>query len=513
MKRRIQLFFLRVELLRCQVNSHLPQLFKITKVGLITTFISLFLATSVVFAQSQNEERVNLDMWQENQLLYWLKNAAIGTRATSYNADGTVASHGANYYLQEFIGQTYEETDQVSAVAYIQDTLEQANVIKPVYAQATGYATLHPILNLWKKVRDIALTAVIIVGLVIALMILFRVRQGQDYVSILNAIPKLIATIVLIIASYAMGGLMLDLSTLSTKVVVRIFFDEAIVNKSAIGNWNAYPATILDESGKVYQKGKTEPLANTADYNIFRLLSVLTNFESWGPRECDSDEQQNELWDGTEWEGMCPLRVRDIVAAPTNIGFLDWGLKIEGATGIGQWGIELILQVFVLMIVFKVFFTLIGAFAQLVLRTLSAPLEFLTVPLRGFGAVSGWAKGVLSQVLVFPATLLMILIAAVLAHYQSAPYYINLEGEDAASLGLFSNAPYFLTHSVQPGGLNILGRILALVIISQISNLPKLINQALQIAPPAAVGEEFGQRLRAAAGKIPVVGGLVNWMS
>lgn len=510
MKKRIHLLHLKLELLRCRLNTHLPRYFRITKIGLVTTFIAFLLSTTVVVAQ---DERVNLDMWQESQLLYWLKNAALGTAATSYNADGAVA-HGATYYVQEFVGATYEETNKISSVAYVQDVLENASLIKPVYAQATGYTTLNPILGLWKKVRDIALSAVIIVGIIISLMILFRVRQGQDYVTMLNMAPKIVVTIILIIASYALGGLMLDISTVGTKLVVGMFWDEAFIDKSKVSSPRFYPATLLTSEGKIYQEGKSSPLPDTADYNIFRLLSVLVNFESWGPRDCEQDEQPYDAWDGTTWENMCPLRVRDIVAAPTNIGFLDIGLRIEGATGIGQWGIELILQVFVLMIVFKAFFTLVGAFAQLLLRTVSAPIEFLLVPVQGFSAVTKWMRGMLSQVLVFPATLLMILIAAFMAHYQDAPYYINVDPEKAATgLGLFREAPYLISHSVQPSGLNILGRIIALVIISQIPNLPKLINQALQIAPPSGVGEEFGQRMRAAAGKIPIVGGLVNWMS
>ena len=208
MLKRIKLFFLKLDLLISRVNSRLPRILRITKFGIVTTFISLILSVTVVYAQS--EERANLDIFSEKQLTFMAKNAALGLGSRAYNAQTGDSSTGATYYLNELISRTYEETDQISAVAYIQNELENAGIVRPVQAQATGYVMMRPVLNLWKAVRNISLGFIVVAGLILAVMILLRVRSGQDYVTILNALPKLVVTIVLIIFSYSLGGLMLD---------------------------------------------------------------------------------------------------------------------------------------------------------------------------------------------------------------------------------------------------------------------------------------------------------------
>ncbi|MBN2015591.1 hypothetical protein JW766_02055 [Candidatus Dojkabacteria bacterium] len=506
---RIRLKFYKLRLFLLTLNNQLPKLLRVTRWGIITTILSLVLSVSVVFAQD-DESRANLDTFSEYQLTYMLKNLAIGTGPQRYSASGQTTT-GATYYLNSLMGEIYEETDQVSAVAYVQDTLEDAHLVQPAYAQASGYTMLNPILELWKKIRNVSLAIIVVVGLILAIMILFRVRSGQGYVSVLNALPKMLVAILLIVFSYSIGGLMLDLTTLGTKGVLAFFLDERFVNLDHVQNINEYPATMLNSSGEIAQEGDA-PVEGLADYNIFRLMSVLVSFDSWGHYDCDpSDPDPYMPWkdiSGHPWQDQCGLQIRDIIATPTNVRMLDFGIKVTGS-GIGEWGLTLIFNVFILMIVFKVFFALVGAFAQIILRVLIAPIQFMFVPIRGLETVTSWLKSVIAQVLVFPGTMLMLLIAALLGNYFGAPpYWINNDAID-----LFKDAPYMLTHSVQPGGLNFLGRIIAIIIVSQIPNLPKLIEQALQVTAGPDVGAELGQRLKAAAAKIPVLGGIVNWLT
>jgi len=245
------------------------------------------------------------------------------------------------------------------------------------------------------------------------------------------------------------------------------------------------------------------------DLNVFRLVSQIVQFESWGDRPCGSDEDSPKEWVGTSKEGRCPMRVQDIIATPTNISVLDWSLEILGS-GIGQFSIELILKVFILMTVMKVFFALVQALVMLFLRTIVAPFVFLTIPLSGFSVVSDWAKGMLSHALVFPVALAMILIAAFLAIVPNAPFYISEGlGQDG-----FQYAPEMLAHSIRSGSsFNFLGRIAAVVIIAQIPNVQKLIEQSMKIPQSQDFAAQAGQQLKYAANKIPIVGSIVNWLT
>lgn len=88
---------------------------------------------------------------------------------------------------------------------------QKAGIVKPAYAQGIGFSGLSPILPLWRAFRNVAYGFLIFVLVVIGFMILFRMKiDPRTVISVQNALPRIIITLILITFSYAIVGLLID---------------------------------------------------------------------------------------------------------------------------------------------------------------------------------------------------------------------------------------------------------------------------------------------------------------
>lgn len=114
------------------------------------------------------------------------------------------------------------ETPPASGLAYMGSIYDNLNIVKPALAQeGIGYQVLQPILPLWRAMRNLAYMAFIIVFIVIGLSIMFRVRLSpQTTISIQSALPGIIVALLFVTFSYAIAGLLIDLSYVLFYVIV-----------------------------------------------------------------------------------------------------------------------------------------------------------------------------------------------------------------------------------------------------------------------------------------------------
>jgi hypothetical protein len=90
---------------------------------------------------------------------------------------------------------------------------------------ASGYDDLQEtnIDTLWSVTRNIAYVGFVLVMIVVGFMIMFRSKVGgQTVVTIGNAIPKVIVGLVLVTFSFAIAGLILDISGIFMRVITGI---------------------------------------------------------------------------------------------------------------------------------------------------------------------------------------------------------------------------------------------------------------------------------------------------
>jgi len=499
--------FLKIELIRLRINKKLPRLFRITKFGVITTFISLIIATSVGVTYAK--EYPNINRWMGDQHVLgeeadadavqngWAPamistlDSIVGGRVdynpanASYEVKGSLLAATNNLVVE-----TYGQTDQISGVRYIANTLEDAKLIQPVQAQASGYKTFEPVIEVWKIMRNIALGFIVMIGMILALMILFRVRSGQGYVTILNALPKLVVTVLLILFSYSISGFIVDISNVGEKLIVNVFWDQFIEESfRSTAEPEDYPANIYGPLGdpgarQKYSEDRVE------DWNVFRLLSSFTKFETWGGP-------------GTE------IGVADILRTPTGIGIIDAGVDIIEELPADQL-LNLIITIVIIMSVLKIFFALIKAFAQMILYTIFAPFAFLFFPLSG-GTFSAWLRHFLASSLLFPAAFLMMMLAAIIIGIPHAPWYTRPLGSEG-SITFAGAAPNMILYTVS-GSVDLarpdktfITKIIGLMIVLMIPTLPQFIMQQLKVTENMMV-EGAKTQFKSVASKFPIIGG------
>ena len=101
----------------------------------------------------------------------------------------------------------------LSGITYFKNVLRKFQIIPPAHAQTGfGFNALDPVLPFWKATRNIAYAIMVLVILVFAFMIMFRVKiSPQVVISVQSALPKVVLAIILITFSYAIAGFLVDL--------------------------------------------------------------------------------------------------------------------------------------------------------------------------------------------------------------------------------------------------------------------------------------------------------------
>jgi hypothetical protein len=505
MTKRIYCLLLKFELIFQTINSKLPKLLRLTKFGLITTIFSLIIATSITTVSAADNLKTWLGVENSPQgmmpgiletLQGWARgNVTYNASTSTYQIEGGLLVASNNLVVE-----TYNNTDQVSATRYMADTLNKAGLAQPVNAQMPGVTSFQPILELWREMRNIALSLVALIGLIISVMILLRVKQGQGYVTLISSLPKLLITIILIISSYSIAGFLLDMGNVLEKVVLSIFYNDKFIDSSHIGAQDrpdSYPVNLYGPLSDDLDKKDKE--TNLEDFNVFRLLSRFTNFETWGEIECDNPP---EGFKGTT-PNSCPLRVTDIIRTPTNIGLFDRGVEIMEDIP-SEKLLSLIFLIIIITGIFKIFFSLVSAFAKIVIYTIFAPIIFLLFPISA-GALTGWFRYFLASSLVFPVAFIMMFFAAIISGDPHAPWFTRENGQFLG--GFAPNLLLYSTSISKTTGVAYLTKIISLIIVMMIPYLEKYLMEVLRVPENmmlAGAKESFKQ----VATKIPLIGGL-----
>ncbi|KKQ33702.1 MAG: hypothetical protein UW41_C0031G0004 [Candidatus Collierbacteria bacterium GW2011_GWC2_44_18] len=137
---------------------------------------------------------------------------------------------------------TVRPASSIDYVNYLASNLQKHHIVSDTYAAGPGYgfSALAPILPLWRAFRNISYMLFAIGFVLYGIMIMFRVKiDSKTAATIQLAIPKLIATLLMITFSYAIVGFLVDISTIADAMainILRIGGNEAILNSGGIGS-------------------------------------------------------------------------------------------------------------------------------------------------------------------------------------------------------------------------------------------------------------------------------------
>lgn len=257
-------------------------------------------------------------------------------------------------------------------ISYISQNLQRNKIINETYAATNlpGFTALQPLLPVWRAFRNLSYMLFAIAFIMYGIMIMFRVRvDGKTAASIQLAIPKLISTLLIITFSYAIVGLLIDLSTVLTAISINILkVPNGLLVSNSPGSYNAATLaggdSIFGAIGSWIINGLTSFIV--APFAVFNLLLggsfnlILTSFTSLSA-----------------------------------LFFL---------------GIFLIFFLFlaVLIAFFKLTVKLFQAYFSVIMYLIFSPIILLTNVLPGSTSFSTWMKNIVGNLIVFPATVFLL---------------------------------------------------------------------------------------------------------
>ncbi len=257
----------------------------------------------------------------------------------------------------------------------------KAGFIDQAYAQSMGgFEVLQPIQKLWIATRNVAYLIVSLTLIVAGFMIMLRKKiDAQTVVGIEQALPNLVITLLLITFSYAIAGFVIDMIYFVIYFAIKLL---ALPGSSIFG----------DSAG-------SNAISTIQDSNLFNI-GLASIFGIHG---------------GTQG-GM-------VSTAADAVGALTADLlstTIIGTTGgqitglLSQPIAFVIFAVALLFAIFKLFFSLLMAYIQIILLAILGPLQLMFNALPGSDAFSKWFRNLLANAMAFPAAALMLVFAAAL---------------------------------------------------------------------------------------------------
>ena len=322
--------------------------------------------------------------------------------------------------VSQLIGMLYANPP-ASGLAYTQNLLANAGLVRPVYAQGVGFAGLVPLLPLWQTTRNISYMIIILIMVAIGFMVIFRMHiDPKTVISVQAALPKIVLTLVLITLSYPIVGFMIDLMYLVMAIVI---------------------AVIAQGSGQSARIPELQSYYMTA--NGWHLLGTIM---------------------GGGFAAAWNLGVQNagnfgIAEALTLLGVWVANMGHPGGWAItaGFLGLPLLIGLIVflglLFTFIRLFLLLLNSYIQLLIALILGPILLLAEAIPGRSAFTEWILNVIANLVVFPATVAVLLFAEYLANISTtsatgifSPPLIGIPGGNNAfpfflSLGVIFLAP------------------------------------------------------------------------
>lgn len=302
---------------------------------------------------------------------------------------------------------------------------------------------------LWGRVRNIAYVMFVVVMIVIGFMIMFRSKiNGQVMVTIGNAIPNLVISLVLVTFSFAIAGLIMDLAGLVMIFIVSILQGGGDIDYSqfmGISNpWTIYKVITTGEHGN--------------------YMNEFFKFEGKGLFA--------KIFEAT------------VGAILDSLGLII----LSGITGYAA---------------IKVFFMLVKSYATILIQVIISPIVLMTAALPGnMKAFGNWAKGLLKNSLVFPLTVALINLPEALfsvsdginLRLPGALVFEDPSSYDGKTVGLDSNL--FVV-------------ILEIVLLFIASQIPAFLETILP-SNSSPASQKAGEKTKESLSKMPLFGSLMK---
>ncbi len=290
---------------------------------------------------------------------------------------------------KSLVASVFNTNRSLSALSYLDKTINKFSIIPEANAQeGFGYKTaLDPIQTLWKASRDLSYVLFVIIIIIFAFMIMFRIKiSPQTVVSIQSALPKIFIALILVTFSYAIAGLLIDLMYVVIGLLSLLLSSFV---RSFSGN-QSNPAYLFEVMTQGPGFGSSSnPTFHSGIFGLIIIFLVLATFVG--------------LLLVIVFFGAIGAALATAVATLLVIAAASAAPTTAIALIIGLVFLLIIMAVIVIYLV-KIVWGLAKAYATIVLLTIFAPFLItlgVVIPSLGFG---NWVKQYSSNLAVFVVT-------------------------------------------------------------------------------------------------------------
>lgn len=391
-----------------------------------------------------------------------LAQTVITCLQTSLNT--TTNGNGSPILAIGAVGDTMLTVKPASGVSYVAEKIQNFGIVPTASAQGFGFQTLAPARALWTASRNAAYALMTLAILVIAFMIMLRVKiSPQAVISVQSALPKIIFGLVLITFSYAIAGFIIDLTYVFQGVV----------------------SLILSGSGVV-------PASQTPIQILASMQQTTSGIMAYGAVTIMQFTSGTGVWASI---------------------FGQSGVAVVADLVIG-----ILLMIVLLIAAIRLMFTLLKAYVTLILLIIAGPLIILWSVISPGGSLTGWIKQIVANTSVFAVVGFLIMLAHVL--YWTSNGRLNWLGgagcdAPAAAIGQFMLNPYKICTiptstgtGVVPSfslGIDVIGFLGGLVLMISIPSYANAVKNMI-----TGARADYGSDLTGAVGMAAGMGGLAG---
>jgi len=326
------------------------------------------------------------------------------TSSSNYYGGGILGSVGGfagSFYANPPASLAYQISNTITNISPVQSANAQVNL----GSSLTGYGILQMIASAHSTVVSIVYVFYIFIFAVIAFAIMFRAKLGgQQYVTIVNAIPRIIVSLILVVFSYSIAGLIIDVSNIGLNVVYNIFVNSVDINVGTV------KAPIMKKASDAF---KTDP---TFLSQLGPFSNKMSVFQIFGFSQATVFDSQNGVGVNFVPINFGAGDANRIVDSITNTIMTVASVSVNGATGANAF-LVLLLAVAAITSMFKLFFALLKDFITLIFYPILAPIQFALVAIPGQEkSAFNWFKTMLGSSLSFVAVYAVFVLIVYLGH-------------------------------------------------------------------------------------------------
>lgn len=301
-----------------------------------------------------------------------------------------------------------------SGVEWAYSGLQNAGFVPNTYAtDGIGFSALRPLTQIWLMFRNIAFTLIVLFIVIVGFMIMFRFKVNpQTVVSLSNALPRLVITLIMISFSFAIGGFLIDLMYIVTIFGVKIVgqtllpadTQKMFINSITTGGTGRLFDLVFWNGETFKLGGALMSMLPTFINSIIRVIG--TGIGLWLLKKIDFVDQyllKGELGDLATFKGAAGAVISGVswLVIPSLI-FLFFPMLLS-----------LFVMVFTgLLVFFRILFMLFAAYLRIVISIIFSPMILLTEIIPGKNAFSKWFKTLVADLLLFPLTLILITLSS-----------------------------------------------------------------------------------------------------